>query len=712
MSNQSQSKKPSPTTNATFDPWLLWVAFRRHWAWVVPTGLVMATIASVVIFYTFVPEYEATQILQANQDFVLTKELVDSRDLARSERQLILSPVVLTEVLDDPKLNTVPSLSDPDTRKREIQKRIKISNGGSDILLLISYRDTDRKQVAKVASAIADSYVQERKRFDALRLKSILDSLIKPIERFEMLVKEDRKQLLELSEKHTGVNPFKASPDTRSSTSLLEKLLEKQFEFDVDLKMLNDQLASLESSVAQAGVEKLTVARERDIEAYVNEDLDVKELRARIAENEHQMRSIERKEKMSQVSMSTGLHRDLKRDVDKWNDELTKLVSETRTKVEEKLREEDKRRKQEAIEVVQSKIRSITESREKITAEFEKEKDRIGSMGGETTELYLLRERYDEHRDALKDLSARRIKLEAEQGNTAGSVILRSAATEPHGPLEETPIKKVAMVGGFFFFLPFFLALLIEFRAKRITSAESIDLNQLIPIIGEIARIPGGRKRTAMHRMFEESIDAMRANLLFKMENVKTIAVTSAMSGEGKSSVAFYLAHSISRCTGENVLVIDADLRSPDQHDLFGLEQGPGLCSLLVGNAMLDKCIDSNEGELVHLLSAGRLDTNPHNVLSKQNVERVLAQVSTRYRYIVVDTAPILPAAETLAITAVCDATLLCAMRDVSQSEHVKRTFRRLEDAGSKVIGTVFNGVPSRVYAARYGDYRYAIDPA
>ena len=346
MSNQSHSKKSSAASGPAFDPWLLWVAFRRHWVWVVPVGLAIATVASAVIFYTFVPEFEATQILQANQDFVLSKDLVDvSKDLSRSERQLILSPVVMTEVLDDPELRSVPSLSDPLTRESEIRKRVKISNGGSETLLLISYRDVDRMQVAKVAKAIADSYVQERKRFDAVRLKNILDSLTKPIEQFERLVKEDRERLMELSERYTGVNPFKSSSDAGSGTGLLGKLLEEQFELDIQLKLLNDKLVTMESGSEQVGVEKLTVAREREIASYVNEDLAVKELRERIRENEDQMRSIERNEKRSQVTMSTALHKELKNDVGVWNKELVKLVSETRLKVEAALREEDKRKR-------------------------------------------------------------------------------------------------------------------------------------------------------------------------------------------------------------------------------------------------------------------------------------------------------------------------------------------------------------------------------
>ncbi len=359
------------------------------------------------------------------------------------------------------------------------------------------------------------------------------------------------------------------------------------------------------------------------------------------------------------------------------------------------------------IEDLAGQIESLTAKREKMQADIDSEKERLEKFSGETAELYFVRAQVDEDAEALSKARNRRIAMELEQGR-GPSITTRSEAKQPTAPMEEAPLKKIIMMAGLAFFLPFVLAVFIEFRAKRITSAEGIDANQLIPILGEIARIPSGRKRSTGHRLFEDSIDAMRANLLFKADDVRSIAVTSAISGEGKSSIAFQLASSIARATGESVLVIDADLRNPDQHDLFGVELGPGLCKLLTGKALLDKCIDSSENDSVHLLSAGRLESNPHNLLTKSSFGSVLEQAVARYRYVVVDTAPVLPAAETLTVTAACDATLLCAMRDISQSEHVKRTFRRLQESGANVIGTVFSGVPARVYASRYGDYRYA----
>jgi Mrp family chromosome partitioning ATPase len=148
-------------------------------------------------------------------------------------------------------------------------------------------------------------------------------------------------------------------------------------------------------------------------------------------------------------------------------------------------------------------------------------------------------------------------------------------------------------------------------------------------------------------------------------------------------------------------------LRSPDQHDIFGLEMGPGLAGIMAGEANLKDAVDDTLGELVHVLPAGRMTQSPHRLLSTEGMRALLDNALETYKYVIVDTAPVLSAGETLAVAAQTDATLVCVMRDVSRSDAVLRSSRRLEAAGANVVGTVFSGVPSRQYAYRYGDYRY-----
>ena len=186
---------------------------------------------------------------------------------------------------------------------------------------------------------------------------------------------------------------------------------------------------------------------------------------------------------------------------------------------------------------------------------------------------------------------------------------------------------------------------------------------------------------------------------------VRTIAIASSISGEGKSSVASQLAISLAKACGETVLLVDADLRSPDQHDIFGLNMGEGLTRVLQGEAKLTETVDKSLGDFVHVLPAGYLDMSPHRVLNPNALDALISKAKDDYRFVVIDTAPVLAAGETLAVASKTDATLVCVMRDLSRADAVVRTTRRLEAAGANVIGTVFSGVPTRQYSYRYGQY-------
>ena len=151
-----------------------------------------------------------------------------------------------------------------------------------------------------------------------------------------------------------------------------------------------------------------------------------------------------------------------------------------------------------------------------------------------------------------------------------------------------------------------------------------------------------------------ESVDTLRANLFMSMDtkNTRSIAVASSMSGEGKSSVASQLALSIAKATGETVLLVDCDLRCPDQHDIFGLEMGAGLASVLAEEATLDQVIDTSLGDLIHVVTSGRLKCSPHRLICPAAMQNFVNKALESYRFVVLDTAPVLSAGETLAVEA------------------------------------------------------------
>ena len=163
--------------------------------------------------------------------------------------------------------------------------------------------------------------------------------------------------------------------------------------------------------------------------------------------------------------------------------------------------------------------------------------------------------------------------------------------------------------------------------------------NHEAPILGEIARIPT-QQISNKQRVFEESIDTLRANLMLSKDTagVRTIAIASSISGEGKSSVASQLAISLAKACGETVLLVDADLRSPDQHDIFGLNMGEGLTRVLQGEAKLTETVDKSLGDFVHVLPAGYLDMSPHRVLNPNALDALISKAKDDYRFVVIDT--------------------------------------------------------------------------
>ena len=219
MSNQPSEMKPDVAPANATKPWLISTTFKRHGVWALPAGVLTSILGACVVLFVVDPEYEATHILQSNNSYILSNELLDGpMDVVRNEFPLIMSPEVLDDVLADPELKSVPSFSKPELREIEIRKRIKVSSGGTDDLVLITYRDSDKKQVAKVANAIAEEYVKERRRFDDLRLRNLEKSLRLPIDQARRNVEETRRTYEELAKKVYSKNPLATGRESEEET--------------------------------------------------------------------------------------------------------------------------------------------------------------------------------------------------------------------------------------------------------------------------------------------------------------------------------------------------------------------------------------------------------------------------------------------------------------------------------------------------------------
>ena len=354
---------------------------------------------------------------------------------------------------------------------------------------------------------------------------------------------------------------------------------------------------------------------------------------------------------------------------------------------------------------------------EALQTRYEKELKDIAPGVADVVDLEFDEAELARQTDVLDRIEQRAVQLRTER-QAPPRVRIFDRARSPDAPVVQVPYKQMGLAALVAFCLPFGLVVGWERIVRRICDAEGLEQETHLAVIGEIARLPrnirtrhaSASSRAAQElRLYEESIDSMRTFLVLseELKGLKILAVTSASSDEGKTSVATQLALSLAHASGKPTLLIDGDLRAPDLHEVFEIDRSPGFAEVLTGECELESAITPSWTPRVHVLPGGRLNTSPHTVLGNGALGNVLQRVSTEYAYIVLDTPPILAASESLVLAKAADGAIICAMRDVSRAEQVGTASQRLVASGCRTVGAVLNGVSPQRYRYSYGRYDY-----
>lgn len=183
------------------------------------------------------------------------------------------------------------------------------------------------------------------------------------------------------------------------------------------------------------------------------------------------------------------------------------------------------------------------------------------------------------------------------------------------------------------------------------------------------------------------------------------LMVTSSIGGEGKSLTSLNLALSLAQEFDHTVLLIDADIRKPTIHSYLGIENSLGLTDcLLDGVGVKDALIRTGIGKL-SFLPAGREVPNPAEVFNSKRMRDFFLEMKNRYhdRYIIIDTPPVLPFAETRSLSAIVDGIVLVAKEGLVTLHNIEETMECIK--GTPLLGIVYNEAATEF---RYDRYQYS----
>ncbi|MEW6412992.1 MAG: CpsD/CapB family tyrosine-protein kinase [Candidatus Zixiibacteriota bacterium] len=202
--------------------------------------------------------------------------------------------------------------------------------------------------------------------------------------------------------------------------------------------------------------------------------------------------------------------------------------------------------------------------------------------------------------------------------------------------------------------------------------------------------------------------------LLYRLQNsdrgkeLKSILITSALTGEGKSTVCAFLAMTASMKKGLKTLVIDADLRLPTIHKLFAMNLHPGLIEVLARGEDPKKAIRKTKVDGLDVLTAGTHGGNPTEVFDAEAIGRLVDDLKFYYDLIILDCSPVLPVSDPMLLASQVDAVIMVVKTGETQKEVAQRALAILDPRKNNILGAVLNNMNHTLpYYYNYDYYRY-----
>jgi len=192
-----------------------------------------------------------------------------------------------------------------------------------------------------------------------------------------------------------------------------------------------------------------------------------------------------------------------------------------------------------------------------------------------------------------------------------------------------------------------------------------------------------------------EAYRTLRTNLDFASldQALKTLVVTSAGVGEGKSTTLANLAV-VSAQAGRGVILVDADLRRPSLHQLFGLDNEAGLTTIMRDDSALSSPPLQDSGvEGLSVLTSGPLPPNPADVMGSRRMEEVIVALADRADQVLFDTPPIVAVTDAAVLATKVDGVLLVISAGKTRREQARTAIHRLEQIHARLVGTVLTNV-------------------
>jgi len=712
------------TAAATMSPMSILRALRRRQMLALGVAILLTSISGPAAWFLIPVKFKAQARLQVASQLpkvlfrtVETEANDDYRRYQNTQQALVMSQLVLNAALlsQDPNVSAYRMVREQTDPITWLQNTLKVEFVAGSEVMEISLSGTNPEELAGLVNAVKKAYMDEVVYVDTNRRKARHDKLKQIKQKYTDILKERREILRKLAET--------VGSDDRPTLALRQQyMMEHHQALQRELLEIESQKRRAEARLKmRSRVEETTgetparSVSEGDIERAIDQDQTMAGLTAKLAGLEEQFNSeMTHLRRLARNDANDPLRGKLRDQIEANKRLLASRRKALRPVVIRQLEQQEIVEQGARGDQTEQDLAMLNELEQTLKAELKTVSQGNQSLTVKTLDLHAIQDEVAQ----MEEYSAK-VATEIESLNVELEAPPRIRIVEDAVPPRTKDDKRrLAMIGmitfGSFFGGLFGIAFL-ELQSRKVDSADEVHVELGLRVVGALPILPsrahrGGalaRRETEKDRYWQnlllESVDATRTMLVHaaRTGSHRVVMITSAVSGEGKTSLASYLATSLAR-SGLRTLLVDADLRSPSIHRLYDLPPGPGLSELLRGEVALADAIGETSITDLQILTGGRCDRQTIRVLAQGCLGPLLGQLKERYDFVIVDSSPILPVADASIIAQHVDAVLFSIFGDVSRKTKVFAALQRLQCLGVPILGAVVTGAHDGFYGNAY----------
>ena len=696
--------------------WIFSVIQRRFWLIVGLTLII--TILTFGISRLIKPVYESTVTLlvELTQSSIADEysALIAGERLALTYSEMLEGVPVLTTVINKLNLGDTPD---------ELAKKITVEQIQNTQLIRIHVKHESPEQAALIANTLAEAFTDHIRTILTTRYTVSLSNLQKKIEALTTTITENQSEL----------NTLRAGKNEKDAQiAVLENLLS---EYRTDYRTLERNSQDLQLTLAQMTdhIKIVEAANVPDSTIYAPYIASLKLL---VDQNPASATNVYSSETYAQMLVSQPVIEEAIKKLD-LNEKPDSIANRMEIKIIPgtqilQLDVRDSSRTKATLiantiaEIFLSQVQVLVEKPFKdrldsLQVEMDRLSNTIDKSQNDYETLILEQARIEsdltrlegelsENRNDLRTLQQDYEQLLLDSADEAEAVVISEPAQVPIKPVSPRPFINMfiaALVGGM---VAVGIAFILETFDDTKKIPEILSQKYDLSTLGTIGLLKNGEAglvvESSPRSPSAEAFRALAANIRYAGldKPIKTLLVTSPHPMDGKSLVASNLGVAFSQ-SENSVIVVDADLRLPMIHKLFGVEQEMGLTESLLKNS-LDGNLRTIRPEHLSVLTSGTILPNPTEVIGSQRMKNILVQLSKKADIVVIDSSPLLLAADAKTLATEVDGVLLIIRSGKTTTQAASEAVESLRQVKANIIGVVLNGEPNKKdgYYYRYHD--------